>query len=201
MLSAAYQQSSGFDAAKAGVDPENRLLWRMNRRRLEVEAWRDAMLAVAGTLDRTIGGPSSELADANNRRRTMYGVVSRHKLDELLRLFDFPDPNLTSDKRTITTVPQQQLFVLNSDFMVSNAKALAAQLAAAGDNDEARMRAAFVRLYCRQPNAREVQLGLAYLNGGGVAGADQREAPEEKLSRWEQYAQVLLGANEFMYVD
>jgi hypothetical protein len=192
MLSAAYQQSSGFDAARAAVDPENRLLWRMNRRRLEVEAWRDAMLAVAGTLDRTIGGPSSELSDANNRRRTMYGVVSRHKLDELLRLFDFPDPNLTSDKRTVTTVPQQQLFVLNSEFMVNNAKALAAQLAAAGENDETRLRAAFVRLYGREPNERETQLGLAYLNGGPA---------DEKLSRWEQYAQVLLGANEFMYVD
>jgi hypothetical protein len=91
--------------------------------------------------------------------------------------------------------------VLNSEFMVNNAKALAAQLAAAGENDEARLRAAFVRLYGREPNPREVQLGLAYLNGGPVAGSDRSEGPGEKLSRWEQYAQVLLGANEFMYID
>jgi hypothetical protein len=192
MLSAAYQQASDHDATKAAADPENRLLWRMNRRRLEVEAWRDAMLAVARTLDRTIGGPSSDLANAENRRRTMYGVVSRHKLDELLRLFDFPDPNLTSDKRTVTTVPQQQLFVLNSEFMVKNAQALAAQLTSAGDDDAARIRAAFTRLYCRDPNEREVQLALAYLRGGNE---------NEQLTRWERYAQVLLGANEFMYLD
>jgi hypothetical protein len=78
MLSAAYQQSSRVDERVIEVDPENRLLWRMNRRRLEVEAWRDAMLAVAGTLDLTLAGPSRELADANNRRRTLYGFVSRH---------------------------------------------------------------------------------------------------------------------------
>jgi hypothetical protein len=202
MNSAAYQQSSGFDVAKATVDPENRLLWRMNRRRLEVEAWRDAMLAVAGTLDRTIGGPSSDLAKADNRRRTMYGSVSRHRLDDLLRLFDFPDPNLTADKRPETTVPQQQLFVLNSEFMVRSAKALAEQVASLADNDEGRIRAAFGRVYCREPSDREVQLGLAYLkasDAGTESGSNGDES--EKLTRWERYAQVLLGANEFMYVD
>src|SRR6185312_3799995 len=75
MLSATYQQASTHDARKHLLDPGNRWLWRMNRRRLEVEAWRDAMLAVAGTLDRTLGGPPAELSDANNRRRTVYGTV------------------------------------------------------------------------------------------------------------------------------
>jgi hypothetical protein len=203
MNSAAYQQSSGFDAAKAAIDAENRLLWRMNRRRLEVEAWRDAMLAVAGTLDRTIGGPSSELDKADNRRRTMYGVVSRHRLDDLLRLFDFPDPNLTSDKRPETTVPQQQLFVLNSEFMVRNAKALAAQVASLADNDTGRIRAAFARAYCREPSDRETHLGLRYLKADDVDGAENGSNGDGsgKLTRWERYAQVLLGANEFMYVD
>ena len=117
----------------------------MNRRRLEVEAWRDAMLAVAGTLDRTIGGPSSELADADNRRRTMYGVVSRHQLDELLRLFDFPDPNLTSDKRPVTTVPLQQLFVLNSEFMVEQCQGAGRAI---GDGWRKRRRRGFERALC-----------------------------------------------------
>ena len=71
----------------------------MNRRRLEVEAWRDAMLAVSGNLDPTVGGPSLDLSTPDNRRRTLYGAVSRHDLDPLLRLFDFPDPNITSDRR------------------------------------------------------------------------------------------------------
>jgi cytochrome c553 len=203
MLSAAYQQASRFDGAKATVDADNRLLWRMNRRRLEVEAWRDAMLAVAGTLDNTVGGPSLELTDANNRRRTLYGVVSRHRLDDLLRLFDFPDPNLTSDKRPITTVPLQQLFVLNSDFMANNAKALAERLKAAGDSDESRVRAAFVRLYARPPSDRELQLGLTFLAASSDSNTAQDAAAAEadKLTRWERYAQVLLSANEFLYVD
>lgn len=102
----------------------------MNRRRLEVEPWRDAMLAVAGELDGSFGGPSRELTDPGNRRRTLYGQVSRHNLDGLLRLFDFPDPNLTCDRRVVTSVPLQQLFVLNSEFMVRRARALARRLTA-----------------------------------------------------------------------
>src|SRR5204863_4135939 len=105
MLSATYQLSSRHDERNAGVDGDNRLLWRMNRRRLEVEPWRDAMLAVAGNLDPKVGGPPADLSGPDNRRRTLYGAVSRHNLDPLLRLYDFPDPNLTSDRRPVTSVP------------------------------------------------------------------------------------------------
>ena len=130
LLSATYRQSSRFDARAFEIDPGNTLLWRMNRRRLEVEAWRDAMLAVSGRLDRSVGGPSISLDAADNRRRTCYAAVSRHDLAPLLRLFDFPDPNITSGGRVETTVPLQQLFVLNSEFMVQTARALAARLQA-----------------------------------------------------------------------
>jgi hypothetical protein len=192
VLSATYQQSSRFDAVNQAHDGDNKLLWRMSRRRLEVEAWRDAMLAVADNLDRTLGGPSQDLFAANNRRRTFYGSVSRHELNSLLRLFDFPDPNLTSDQRTETTVPLQQLFVLNSDFMVRNAKALAARVLAGPETeDAARIRQAFFLLYSRPATEPEVELGLRFLAGPS----------EGTLTRWEQYAQVLLSANEFMYVD
>jgi mono/diheme cytochrome c family protein len=192
VLSATYQQSSAADGRGAEVDPDNKLLWRMNRRRLEVEAWRDAMLAAAGTLDHTLGGPSGDLNAPDYRRRTCYGAVSRHDLNPLLRLFDFPDPNITADKRPETTVPLQQLFVLNSEFMVRNAKALAASLEGADADDAGRIRLAFLRLYGRPVTDRELSLGLAFLSS---------PADEEKLSRWEQYAQVLLAANEFLYVD
>ena len=74
-----------------------------------------------------MGGPSIDLNAADNRRRTLYGTVSRHELNSLLRLFDFPDPNITSDDRTVTTVPLQQLFVLNSEFMVRNCQGLGRQ--------------------------------------------------------------------------
>ena len=78
----------------------------MNRRRLEVEAWRDAMLAVSGEpRPRRSAARRQELVSTTNRRRTLYAAVSRHDLDGLLRLFDFPDPNITSDRRAVTTVP------------------------------------------------------------------------------------------------
>ena len=100
----------------------------MPGRRLEVEAWRDSMLAVTDKLDLTIGGPSVPLSSPDNHRRTFYAAVSRHDLDSMLRLFDFPDPNVTADARMATTVPLQQLFVLNSEFMIRQAKAFAARL-------------------------------------------------------------------------
>jgi hypothetical protein len=166
----------------------------MSRRRLEVEAWRDAMLAVAGRLDDRQGGPSADLDLPENRRRTVYAAVSRHELDGLLRLFDFPDPNITSGERAVTTVPLQQLFVLNSQFMVRNASALAARLAAGPDHDDAgRIRRAFLLLYGRPVTEPELRLGLAFLTAPG--------GPHAALTRWQQYAQVLLSANEFMYVD
>jgi len=196
VLSNTYQQSSHGDAHNLEIDPENRLLWRMNRQRLEVEPWRDAMLAVSSTLDHTIGGPSLDLFAADNSRRTLYGRVSRHELNSLLRLFDFPDPNLTAGDRTVTTVPLQQLFVLNSEFMVRNARALATRLAASLDKDDAaRIRMAFVLLYGRPVTDRELQLGLTFLRGAPAGSA------QGSLTRWEQYAQVLLSTSEFLYVD
>ncbi|HTK76699.1 MAG TPA: PSD1 and planctomycete cytochrome C domain-containing protein, partial [Gemmataceae bacterium] len=193
VMSATYRQTSAtLDERNREIDPENRLAWRMNRRRLEVEAWRDAMLAAAGTLDRTLGGPSTDLNSPDNRRRTFYGSVSRHDLNPLLRLFDFPDPNITADKRPETTVPLQQLFVLNSEFMVRNAKALAGAVAEAERDDAERIKLAFLRLYGRPATEREVSLGLAFVSS---------PSDDETLTRWEQYAQALLAANEFLYVD
>jgi hypothetical protein len=155
------------------------------------------MLASAGTLDPTLGGSSGDLNSPDYRRRTFYGSVSRHDLNPLLRLFDFPDPNVTSDARPVTTVPLQQLFVLNGEFMVRNAKALAARVQTAEPDDAGRIRLAFLRLYGRPPTGHEMDLGLAFLAGESRAG----ELDGTKLTRWEQYAQVLLSANEFLYVD
>ncbi len=212
MLSRAYQMSSESDARNQELDAENKFLWRMNRRRLEVEAWRDAMLAVSGNLDRTVGGPSRDLAASENRRRTFYAAVSRHELNSVLRLFDFPDPNVTSDTRTVTTVPLQQLFVLNSEFMVKQAKALASRLKSATDESEAgRIRRAFLTVYGRPPTERELRLGLEFLadfkseTERKISAAENENSQSNKdaksLSKWEQYTQVLLSANEFLYVD
>jgi hypothetical protein len=194
MLSTTYQLSSSFDESNANVDADNRYLWQMSRRRLDVEAWRDALLDVSGRLDHTLGGPSTNLADANNVRRTVYAKISRHELDNLLRLFDFPDANITSSKRSETTVPQQQLFVLNSPFMVEQAKAFSARIhREVAENDEARIHRAFELAYGRPPEETELAIGQSYLSG--------EQDPGSQLSRWESYAQALLGSNEFMYID
>ncbi len=191
VLSSTYRLSSRIDPAAVQVDPDNVLLGHMNRRRLEVEPWRDAMLAVAGELDETLGGPSRELTDATNRRRTLYSKISRHSLDGLLRLFDFPDANLTCDRRAVTSVPLQQLFVLNSDFMARQARALAKRLTADSSvSDSDRVRRAYPLLFGRTASEDEVRLALDFLSSGSQASAN-----------WEQYAQVLLGSNEFAFVD
>ena len=197
MLSATYRLASDQHATNDAADPANKLLWRMNRRRLEVEPWRDATLAVAGTLDTNLGGPSRNLADAANRRRTLYGRVSRHKLDDLLRLFDFPDPNITSAKRSVTTVALQQLFVLNSEYMAGQARALVERLRIeAPDSERQRIRRAYMLLFGRPATEREIALGAEFL-----AHAEASKGGEDKLPPWRQYALALLGSNEFTFVD
>jgi mono/diheme cytochrome c family protein len=197
LLSATYQAASASDADNASIDPDNHYLWRSNRRKLDVEVWRDAMLAVAGNLDASLGGPSQDLSAAANRRRTLYGAVSRHNLDPLLRLFDFPDPNLTGDKRAVTIVPLQQLFVLNSDFMIQQAKALGTRLTAnSNETDAARIGRAFLIVYGRPASQREIELGTQFLGSASLDGANS-----DALTPWQRYAQVLLSTNEFAFVD
>jgi mono/diheme cytochrome c family protein len=202
MLSAAYQQSSRFESVPFDKDPSNALVWKMNRRRLDVEAWRDSMLAVAGRLDRTIGGQSVSLDAPSNERRTVYAAISRHDLAWMLRLFDFPDPNITSGGRTLTTVPLQQLFVLNSDFMLTIARAVAARLQAVtnSDQDGDRIRQAYLLLFGRVAKPRELELGLAYLRAPEPVAAEVSTA-HNRPSRWERYTQALLASNEFLFVD
>jgi hypothetical protein len=197
MRSATYQLISSGDARGTERDPDNRLLGRANRQRLDVESWRDSLLAASGQLDRTTGGPTTDLGSVSNRRRTVYGKISRHELNGLLRLFDFPDANITSERRTETTVPQQQLFVLNSPFFVGQAKALAARLASEEKDDAARVRRAYLIAYGRPAADEECALATRYLSGKD----DPAEANRNQLTRWERYAQALLAGNEFLYVD
>jgi hypothetical protein len=199
MLSATYQLGSTGSEANEQVDGDNRLLWRMKRARLDVESWRDALLSVSGLLDPAVGGPSVALGDAKNRRRSVYAVVSRHELASLLRLFDFPDANISSEKRSETTVPQQQLFVLNSPFMAEQARAFAKRLfeeTPSGD-DAARLERAFQLAFARSARPEEVDWIVDYLR----APDPKEEQPSNKLSRWERVAHTLLGSNEFLHID
>ena len=191
VLSSTYQQSSQIISQNELIDPANIYLWRMNRRRLSVEQWRDSILAASNNLDRR-GGESLELTDAKNVRRTVYGRVSRKKLSDILIQFDYPDANVHSAKRSDTTTAIQKLFIINSSFMVEQAKGLAKRIT--GDSsatDLTHIQSTYALLYNRQPTREETDLGLAFL----------RLPAEGKLTRWEQYSHALLAANEMMFVD
>jgi hypothetical protein len=195
VMSETYRRSVTADATNEFTDADNRYLWRANRRRLSVEAWRDALLAVSGRLDKSFGGPTTNLDSADNVRRTVYAKISRHELNGLLRLFDFPDANITAEKRVETTVPQQQLFVLNSPFMVNQAKALASRIDKDAADDSARVRIGYRLAFGREATEEEVSLGVRYLQSA------EGNSSQNKLTRRERYCQALLASNEFMYVD
>jgi len=161
MLSSVYQLSDDNVAENFDKDPDNRLYWRANRRRMDAEEIRDAILAVAGDLDTKIGGPSAPLTP-DFERRTVYGKVSRYRLDEYLQLFDFPSPNLSAEKRFATNVPLQRLFFMNSDFVQQQAELLARKIEAEPDNT-ARVQKAYQLIFGRAATPDEVKVGLDYL--------------------------------------
>jgi cytochrome c553 len=180
MLSAAYRLAATPVPASEKIDPENRLYWRFPRRRLDAEAIRDSVLFVSGQLDLTPGGKATPLDDPKNHRRTVYGYVSRRRTDTMLNLFDFPNPNNTSERRIETNVPLQRLFLLNSPLMLQAAAALTADLKTP---DPA---AAYRRLFARLPNPAELQIAKDYLAKNG---------------QWSEYLQALLSSNEFLYLE
>jgi hypothetical protein len=195
VLSNTYRQASADRPDAHRLDPENRLLWRANPRRLDFESMRDAMLAVSGRLDPAMfGRPVDVAGDPLNRRRTIYGIVDRQNLPTVYRAFDFASPDLSAERRTQTTVPQQALFGLNSQFVAEQAKALAARPEVAGTADPAaKVFALYVLVLQRMPTAEEVRLGVAF--------AQAARDPKSKLGPWEQWAQVLLLTNEFLFLD
>jgi mono/diheme cytochrome c family protein len=129
MLSSVYQMASDHDAKSAAVDPENQYLWRFNRQRLSAEGIRDALLMTSGKLVDSIGGPSQELDDEKNNRRTLYSSVSRFQPNIFLQTFDFPSPSLSAERRFATNVPLQSLYFMNSPFVLRQAQALVRRLA------------------------------------------------------------------------
>ncbi len=181
MLSETYGLSAATDIANASKDPENRYLWRANRRRLDIEALRDSILFTAGTLD-TAPAEKALVFDEKNTRRTVYGFVSRRKLDGMLGLFDFPNPNNTAETRNTTNVPLQRLFFMNSPFIDRQAQALAERFRG---GDEMRIRQMYRAVYGRDPDTDELRLGLEFT----------------KQNPWRNYAQALLASNEFLFVE
>ncbi len=174
MRSAAYQLSANNEPAAFAKDSGNRLYWRANRHRMSAEQIRDAVLFVSGALDLRTGGPSVTLTPLADRR-TVYGKVSRYKLDEFLQLFDFPSPSQTAEQRFSTSVPLQRLFFMNSDFMQQHAERLAEQVADE-PGDAARIQKVYRRLFGRVPTAAETKAGRDFLQAEALKQYEERRA-------------------------
>ena len=164
MLSRVYRQRSADSPDGVSVDAANRLLWRQNRRRMEFEALRDSMLAVAGLLDRGVGGPPFALeAQPSSPRRSIYAYISREEPSALMRSFDFSNPEQHTPQRSLTTVPQQALFLLNSPFVSEQARAIVASLKETGTAE--RNAELYRRLLGRDPTAVEQRAAARFLGG------------------------------------
>jgi len=165
MLSGVYQESSANNPRFAQVDPNNRLLWRANVRRLEFEALRDSLLAIGGNLDTNMYGRPVDIEfEPYSTRRTIYGRVDRADLADVLVNFDFANPDLPTGRRHDTTVPQQALFLMNSPLVVEQAKHLAALSEFQTCADEtSKIRFLYERIYQRPPRLEEEKLGLEFV--------------------------------------
>jgi hypothetical protein len=190
MLSTTYRQSSTASPEALRRDPDNRWLGRMSPRRLEAEAIRDAMLAAAGRLDPMLGGPAT--ADLARPRRSLYVQTVRQDRANFSTLFDAANPEAPVEARTVSTVAPQALFLLNGRFAHEQAVHLARRLRAVASPDDARIHAAYRRLYARPPTAAEVAIGLDFLAAAKTHGEE---------AAWVDYAHVLLCGNEFVYID
>lgn len=178
LLSDTWQQTSDSRDYASQKDPENRLLWRQNRQRLDFEAMRDSLLACAGQLDLKMGGKTVNIVDPPySKRRAVYANIDRQNLPGVFRTFDFPSPDVSNPQRFVTTVPQQALFMLNSPFVVEQARALVAKpdFDKPASASEWQIQNLYERLYARRAETQEVDAGVQF-----VSNEAQRNVESEK---------------------
>jgi hypothetical protein len=200
VLSRAYRLSTADEPRSLAADPENRLLWRANRQRLDAECLRDAMLAVGGELRLEMRGPTfpAGLASdfgyvANDRRRSVYLPVFRNALPEILEVFDFADPSMVTGRRNVSTVAPQALLLLNHPFVIEQSRAAARRLLADPDlDDPARLTRIYRLALGRPPTERERTIGLEFLASGAPRPAHGEET-------WAMLVQSLFGSVDFRY--
>ena len=211
-----YALDNAADWIAAGVDPENRLLWRANRRRLSAEEIRDGILALGDRVDTAMGG--TLLANKNhtyvtstasvndvkydNARRSVYLPVVRSAVYEVLGAFDFADPSTSLGKRPATTVAPQALFMMNSPLVERQTRAMAERLLAQEVGDPQRVVQAYQGAYCREATPDEVQRALAFVSEyrSRLAGQNLDER-ESRLRAWQGLCRVILSSNEFVYLE
>lgn len=215
MSSRVYQQSSAVDAAAAQADPENQLLHHFPVRRLEAEEVRDALLHVAGKLDRSIGGKtiprrnrefvfnhtSKDLTTYGSSRRAIYLPIIRNNLYDLFQQFDYPDPATSTGLRNSSVVSPQALLLMNSDLATDAARSFASRLQNATPDIEARLRAAY-RLACaREATDEDVRRAVDFLKATNAAlNSSQQDSGQRDQESWALLCQALMMSNEFIYL-
>tara|TARA_B100001115_G_scaffold184898_1_gene189727 strand:- start:4691 stop:7093 length:2403 start_codon:yes stop_codon:yes gene_type:complete len=208
VLSRAYRMSSVHDLANARIDPDNALFWKMNQRRLDAESMRDAMLSVSGHLilspadgspvqkiDGNIGRDPEQLEELRKAQldnRSLYLPVARQAIPEVLKTFDFAEPSIIVGRRDVTTVPTQALFLLNSDFVITQARGLAERLSSM--DEDSRIDHAFRLLFARPPSSSEMARTQTFL-------ADCLHNEESAIEAWTTVCQALLASAEFRYLN
>jgi hypothetical protein len=216
MLSRTYQLSASDNPANAAIDANNIYLWRFNRRRLEAEEIRDAMLAVSGALDRTINGPhpfpperdwrfskhNPFVASYEHNGRSVYLMQQRIRAHPQLSIFDGADTNAAIGQRASSTTPLQALFMMNNPFVHKQADLFAVRVGMAYADPAKRIEYAYRLAFGRRPSATELSKGLAYLREI-CADLAEINTPEEEQTRaaLASYLRVLLSSNEFIFVD
>jgi len=203
MLSSTYQMGSQTNAEFQERDPENRLLWRQNRRRLEAEPVRDSILFVGGGLDRTMGG----MADGvEAKRRALYLPVDRSALYEMFSTFDYVETANHIEQRPATTVPNQALYLMNNTTVHEQARRLIEQLPTSDpgvplSDLSAVVADLFQRLYGRLPNDDETKRAIVFLEQSEQTLSAVEDVRERRLQSWAALCRTLIAGNEFIYVN
>jgi hypothetical protein len=207
LMSRTWQQTADIRAAAALTDPDNRLLWRQQRVRLEAEALRDAMLSAAGTLDPAIGGTllstkdrdyvtndqSKDAADYDQPRRSLYLPVVRNAMFDLFSAFDYCDGSVHLEQRPASAVATQALLLCNAPFVRAQSASFATRAVAAAADVDARITFVWQQALGRQPSAAEAEAARQWL-----AAAAAAQAPDSALAG---LCQALFASNEFAYID
>ncbi len=217
MLSNSYQMSSNYNEHAAELDPENTLLWRMSRQRLESEEIRDGVTAVTGEIDLKVGGTVLSYKDRDyvantsrrggidydNPRRAVYIPMVRSSMYEMFTAFDLPDPSSPNGDRNATVIAPQALFMMNSTLVLKSTRAMAQRLLLRTDlDDSARIRDAYERALARPPAARDVDRALTFIAQIEKAMEGQeKDAEKRHLFAWQSFCKALFASNEFIYLN
>ena len=193
MLSATYQQLSDNKAEYVREDPDNRLLWKMNRQRISFEALRDTVMQASDQLDLEVGGRPVRIdTDPAPTRRTLYGFIDRQNLPSTFRVFDFANPDTHCPERYENVVPQQALYLMNSPFISDQSNKASMLAKRRSDSGQARIKILYQMMYQRNPTPIEIIEAIKFLKEAKV---------DDELKALSQLAQVLFLSNEFRYMD